>query len=340
MPNSFRNSSSMSLPLWDVRHDCDLAGDRDRVVDELKRRDAARDRERESETQRLRPTFLVRSSTKGVKISSWAHGTVRHVPIAVDDNDWHSLPSGARAPSLEKLLVAIGYIDESNTDDDGEAEKHQYIALDELDRQQHAEQYAPPPFSKLQWQISDSDLTLDELPIAAGSFGQVFRGRLAPSGALVAVKVCKAKETLAAKAQTDFVNELSILRSLSAHENVVRFFGAVLDEASGAPVRLVLQFCSGGSLLTAIESKTWDGWRTSTKLRLLTGVARGLEHLHAHGVIHRDLAARKRADRRDSRTKGRMVDKSDRFRHGTRRGQRAGGRDDDERRWSVGVDGA
>jgi serine/threonine protein kinase len=57
-------------------------------------------------------------------------------------------------------------------------------------------------------------------------------------------------------------------------------------------VRLVLQFCSGGSLLKAIESAAWDTWRTATKVRLLVGVARSLEHLHASGVVHRDLAAR------------------------------------------------
>lgn len=55
---------------------------------------------------------------------------------------------------------------------------------------------------------------------------------------------------------------------------------------------LVLQFCTGGSLLAAIQGEMWAKWRTATKVRLLAGVARGLEHLHSFGVIHRDLAAR------------------------------------------------
>jgi tRNA A-37 threonylcarbamoyl transferase component Bud32 len=287
----------MSTAAWDVRHVPSFAGDRDLVVAELKRRDALRNRERESPTQRERPTFVVRAAgTGGAKLSSWADGTARHVPITVKDGAY-SIPNGTNARSLEELLVKLGYID----DDDDEEPSFQYVALGNAVAAAEAQYDEPPcayapaaPFQSLRqpWQIAAAELTLEPAPMASGAFGQVFKGQL-KSGELVAVKVCKATAAaaLAPKAQSDFVNELAILRSLRAHDNVVQFFGAVLD-ARGAPVRLVLQFCSGGSLLEAIESAAWVTWRTATKVRLLAGVARGLEHLHASGVVHRDLAAR------------------------------------------------
>jgi hypothetical protein len=290
----------MSVPFWDIRGDAAMAGDRDRVVVELKRRDSARNRARESPTERARPTFVVRSSTNGDKLSSWADGTARHVPITTNKDRSLSLPNGVKARSLEALLVQIGYIDDvDDVDDNVEIEQFQYVPVDhdqttELLRERPSSVYHSPPISgRPQWQIDRNDLTLEAEPVAAGTFGKVFRGRLAPTGELVAVKVChEAKAEFAAKAQADFLNELAILRSLSEHDNVVRFFGAVLDDASGAPTQLVLQFCRGGSLLAAIQSRTWNSWRTTTKVRLLAGVARGLEHLHACGVVHRDLAAR------------------------------------------------
>jgi len=93
-----------------------------------------------------------------------------------------------------------------------------------------------------------------------------------------------------AKAVTDLVTELEIMQLLPYHENVVACRGAVVD-ASGVPTAIVAEYCAGGSLLVAIESKQWEKWKT-TKARIALGIARGVEHLHTYNVVHRDLAAR------------------------------------------------
>jgi serine/threonine protein kinase len=74
------------------------------------------------------------------------------------------------------------------------------------------------------------------------------------------------------------------------HENVVAFRGAVVD-AAGVPVAIVTEFCTSGSLEAAIKSDEWLKWKT-TKVRIVLGVAKGVEHLHTYKIVHRDLAAR------------------------------------------------
>ncbi|CAO1629964.1 unnamed protein product [Sympodiomycopsis kandeliae] len=85
------------------------------------------------------------------------------------------------------------------------------------------------------------------------------------------------------------IKELGLLRDLK-HENIVRFIGVSIPEdtaRTGIPCMIVSELCSNGDL--------WDyirGTKPPTDLqifRMLLETARGLEYLHMHSIVHRDV---------------------------------------------------
>lgn len=190
--------------------------------------------------------------------------------------------------SLHALLIALDYIDEPvYTAPPATAD----VAVEYV--------YSAPPAvaaagavekPAIKGTVRESDLKAWQL-LGEGQSGKVFKAK--HNGSDVAVKRLKTAyrtSELAATAMADLMAELEIMQALPWHENVVAWRGTIV-EPSGALTAIVSEFCSGGSLLTAIQSKAWTKWK-STKLRIALGVARAVEHLHAHGVVHRDLAAR------------------------------------------------
>ncbi|XP_078575761.1 tyrosine kinase receptor Cad96Ca-like [Branchiostoma floridae x Branchiostoma japonicum] len=101
-------------------------------------------------------------------------------------------------------------------------------------------------------------------------------------------------------ALTAFFKELSILKLLGTHPNVVSFLGRCTETE---PFYLLLEFVSGGSLLSNLRtSRTHQpygnlhGGSKSLYSRDLTkfawDVAKGMSFLAAKKIIHRDLATR------------------------------------------------
>jgi len=111
-----------------------------------------------------------------------------------------------------------------------------------------------------------------------------------------------------------FVHEVSIWMTLK-HPNVLELYGA--SSASGDPPWfLVCRFCEGGSLVSYLRKIDDEGWNVvvgkngsgggsggnsgvSGKwyedgkgvdvLNIMLEIARGMEYLHARGVLHGDL---------------------------------------------------
>eukprot|EP00475_Leptophrys_vorax_P041281 TRINITY_DN77854_c0_g1_i1.p1 TRINITY_DN77854_c0_g1~~TRINITY_DN77854_c0_g1_i1.p1 ORF type:complete len:292 (+),score=19.79 TRINITY_DN77854_c0_g1_i1:106-876(+) len=98
--------------------------------------------------------------------------------------------------------------------------------------------------------------------------------------------------------KSSFLQEINVWHTLS-HPNIVQFIGASLDAWNikapsdakpppGQPLwAIVTEFMSGGTLRNYLVRRGKLGEKESVKLAL--HVARGLEYLHAHDVVHRDL---------------------------------------------------
>lgn len=120
--------------------------------------------------------------------------------------------------------------------------------------------------------------------IGAGTTAVVFLGRL--RGVVVAVKEIRALSGELATIQA-VQRELRVLSNVS-HPNIVRFVGLVTEHF---PLRLVLEYCAGGSLFELLHN-CWDipiSWMQRIKMLLDTALAEEYLHSFEPPIIHRDL---------------------------------------------------
>ncbi|HBP21316.1 MAG TPA: hypothetical protein DEA08_26450, partial [Planctomycetes bacterium] len=115
----------------------------------------------------------------------------------------------------------------------------------------------------------------------AGAMGQVFRAEHAQTGARVAIK------TLGPSADEEDAERLrregAAQAAVPPHPNVVRIYE--VGESPATPY-LVMELAVGGNLRGRLREGTPPLRET---LEVAAGVARALAHMHAHGVLHRDL---------------------------------------------------
>lgn len=127
-----------------------------------------------------------------------------------------------------------------------------------------------------------------ECSLGEGGFGKVFRGTLASTGQVVAVK--QLDKNGMQGTYTDFLNEVEML-SLLSHQNLVSLIGYCAD---GDQRLLVYELMPGGSLEdnlhgTSPQRKPLD-W--IVRIKIAIGAAKGLVCLHEEvqpPVIFRDL---------------------------------------------------
>ncbi len=119
--------------------------------------------------------------------------------------------------------------------------------------------------------------------IGEGAQGVVLKGSY--FGTIVAVKYFSKQ---IAQAEIDYFNELNLLAKVSFHTNIVRFFGMTSDSKK---LGIVSEFCEGRDLFKLL-CQLKQGTQTlsrSQKLKILSGVAAGMQYLHHKNIIHRDL---------------------------------------------------
>jgi serine/threonine protein kinase len=143
----------------------------------------------------------------------------------------------------------------------------------------------------------DSDFWLDLSHVAlgaaigAGAFSTVYKGNY--FGDDVAVK----KQVVEGEPEAYLMRELGILKSFS-HPNLIEYVGACHQSQAGLTpddppthhIFTVTEYLPRGDLETLLQD--WDtfprlGWKL--RCRIACGAASGLSHLHAHGIIHRDI---------------------------------------------------
>lgn len=95
----------------------------------------------------------------------------------------------------------------------------------------------------------------------------------------VAVKVFLEKDV----SGTVFKRELKSLLAIPAHHNVVQ----ALDFFAEPHPALVMEFVNGADLSDYLSDN--GAFSVLDGIKLCLGIAAGLVHLHAHGVVHRDL---------------------------------------------------
>jgi hypothetical protein len=132
--------------------------------------------------------------------------------------------------------------------------------------------------------IALSDVKLGE-QLGEGAFGVVYKGTWKKID--VAVKQVKASMLGGA---ADFHGEIKKMAALPYHENVVQLHGATT--LKGGDPAAVVEFCAGGALAALLYGEKKRRWRSGDLISVAHGAASGLAHLHEHGIVHRDVAAR------------------------------------------------
>src|SRR5215469_11300250 len=118
--------------------------------------------------------------------------------------------------------------------------------------------------------------------LGSGGMGQVFLGR-SDAGRLVAVKVIRPDLAGEPGFRTRFAREVTAARNVSG-----MFTALVVDADVSGPVPwLATLFVPGPSLSEAVASQ--GPLPTAAVLTLASGLAQGLQAIHAAGVVHRDL---------------------------------------------------
>jgi formylglycine-generating enzyme required for sulfatase activity/tRNA A-37 threonylcarbamoyl transferase component Bud32 len=119
--------------------------------------------------------------------------------------------------------------------------------------------------------------------LGAGGMGRVFKARHRKMGRLVALKVLAPDLLRSAAARARFQREVEALARL-ASPHVVAAFDA--GEADGHDF-LVMEYAEGTDLADLVKAE--GPLPVDRALRCVLQAARGLEHAHAAGVVHRDV---------------------------------------------------
>uniref|UniRef100_S4RA42 non-specific serine/threonine protein kinase n=1 Tax=Petromyzon marinus TaxID=7757 RepID=S4RA42_PETMA len=132
--------------------------------------------------------------------------------------------------------------------------------------------------------------------IGKGTYGKVYKATSRKDGSKAAVKTLDPVNNLETSNQDideEIEAEYSILTSLPEHPNIVRFFGMYYqkDGVNGDQLWIVLELCNGGSVTDLVKGQLKRGERMDVMLiaYILRGALLGLNHLHSHNIIHRDI---------------------------------------------------
>ncbi|CAM6090086.1 unnamed protein product [Calypogeia fissa] len=124
--------------------------------------------------------------------------------------------------------------------------------------------------------------------VGRGHFGhtclaKVRKGEL--KGQPVAVKIISKAKMTTAIAIEDVRREVKILRALTGHHNLVRFYDACEDNLN---VYIVMELCEGGELLDRILSRGGRYTEEDAKV-VVSQILSIVAFCHLQGVVHRDL---------------------------------------------------
>lgn len=121
-----------------------------------------------------------------------------------------------------------------------------------------------------------------EAEIGRGGMGRVYRATHEVTGQAVALKMLK-PQVASDRVRERFINEARVLARLQ-HENLVPLLGFV-DAPRG--LFIVMPFVRGITLEQMLRRQ--GRLPAAVAAGLFSGIAAGVGHVHAHGMLHRDL---------------------------------------------------
>uniref|UniRef100_A0A6Q2XTL9 Myosin IIIA n=1 Tax=Esox lucius TaxID=8010 RepID=A0A6Q2XTL9_ESOLU len=125
--------------------------------------------------------------------------------------------------------------------------------------------------------------------IGKGTYGKVYKVLNKIDGSKAAVKILDPIHDIDEEIEAEY----NILKALSDHSNVVRFFGMYYqkDVKNGDQLWLVLELCNGGSVTDLAKGMLKRGGRMDESIiaYIIHEALMGLHHLHINKTIHRDV---------------------------------------------------
>uniref|UniRef100_A0A3Q1FRL6 non-specific serine/threonine protein kinase n=1 Tax=Acanthochromis polyacanthus TaxID=80966 RepID=A0A3Q1FRL6_9TELE len=125
--------------------------------------------------------------------------------------------------------------------------------------------------------------------IGKGTYGKVYKVLNKIDGSKAAVKILDPIHDIDEEIEAEY----NILKALSDHANVVKFYGMYYkkDVKCGDQLWLVLELCNGGSVTDLAKGMLKRGDRMDEAIiaYILHEALMGLQHLHINKTIHRDV---------------------------------------------------
>uniref|UniRef100_A0A3P8SPF2 non-specific serine/threonine protein kinase n=1 Tax=Amphiprion percula TaxID=161767 RepID=A0A3P8SPF2_AMPPE len=125
--------------------------------------------------------------------------------------------------------------------------------------------------------------------IGKGTYGKVYKVLNKIDGSKAAVKILDPIHDIDEEIEAEY----NILKALSDHPNVVKFYGMYYkkDVKCGDQLWLVLELCNGGSVTDLAKGMLKRGDRMDEAIiaYILHEALMGLQHLHINKTIHRDV---------------------------------------------------
>ena len=115
--------------------------------------------------------------------------------------------------------------------------------------------------------------------IGKGASGRVYTTNQVKTNARVAIKLVGLKKK---PIKDQLINEILVMRD-SQHRNIVHYIDSFLHRDS---LWVVMEYMEGGSLTDVVTANLMTEGQIAAVSR---ETCQGLEHLHRHGVIHRDI---------------------------------------------------
>ncbi|XP_016309023.1 mitogen-activated protein kinase kinase kinase kinase 4-like [Sinocyclocheilus anshuiensis] len=86
--------------------------------------------------------------------------------------------------------------------------------------------------------------------------------------------------------------EINMLKKFSHHRNIATYYGAFIKKSPPGhddQLWLVMEFCGAGSITDLVKNTKGNSLKEDWIAYISREILRGLAHLHAHHVIHRDI---------------------------------------------------